>query len=289
MCPESTRAVELQLIGRSAVVTLDNPPVNGLSLAVRSALMQTLQELQDDSRVESIVLRGADRGFSAGGDIHELGTPASSQTPGLSAHVHPAIERSRQPVIAALHGFCIGGALETALACHYRIAHADTRLALPEVQLGILPLSGTQRAPRVLDFKRVVELILEGRPYQAWELSSSALIDRMVGAGADLLQSALDFARDIAGQAPPPLIRSRALVSTPGLQELARTRAAYATAAPAVRLAFEAIAAAYESPDFDSGMARARQLYESLESNPALRVTRDRFLASGGSAREGTP
>ena len=288
MRPESPRAVELQLIGSSAVVTLDNPPVNGLSLAVRSALIQTLQELQHHRRVQCIVLRGADRGFSAGGDIRELGTPASSQTPGLSADVHPAIERSRHPVIAALHGFCIGGALETALACHYRIAHADTRLALPEVQLGILPLSGTQRAPRVLDFKRVVELILEGRRYEAWELSSTALIDRMVTAGTDLLHSALDFARDIAGQAPPPLVRSRALVSAPSPQELARTRATYATAAPAVRLAFEAIAAAYESPDFDSGLARARQLYESLEADPTLRAARDRFLAASGKQRQGT-
>lgn len=287
MRPESTRAVELQLIGSCAVVTLDNPPVNGLSLAARRALTQILQELQHNRHVQCIVLRGADRGFSAGGDIRELGTPASSQTPGLSAHVHPAIERSRQPVIAALHGFCIGGALETALACHYRIAQADTRLALPEVQLGILPLSGTQRIPRVLDFERVIELILEGRPYEAWELSSTALIDRIVADGTDLLQSALDYARDIAGQAPPPLIRTRALVSTPSVQELARKRAAYATAPPAVRLALEAIAAAYESPDFDSGLARARQLYESLEADPTLRATRDRFLASGAKRREG--
>jgi enoyl-CoA hydratase len=133
-----------------SVVTIEHPPVNGLGHSVRHGLKTAFDTARIDGRVGAIVLTGAGRGFSAGGDIREFGTLAATAAPALSLDVHPVIEGSEKPVVAAIHGFAIGGGLETALVCHYRIVAADARIGLPELKLGVIPLSGTQRLPRVL-------------------------------------------------------------------------------------------------------------------------------------------
>jgi enoyl-CoA hydratase len=242
-----------------------NPPVNAFGHALRQALYDRLCALRRTSGLRAIVLVGSGRGFSAGGDTRELGTSASSQAPGLSSHVHAAIEGSDVPVIAAVHGFAIGGGLETALACHYRIAHADARLALPETGLGILPLSGTQRLPRALGFEATLELIVSGRRLHAGALAGGALFDRLLDPGTDVESAAIAFAREIAVRKRHPLIRERPPLEPVTDEQLDAVRAQHAHACAAVRAAVEAIAAAYRSRSFDAGLDRARALYDMLE------------------------
>lgn len=258
-------------MGPVALLALANPPVNGLSLALRRALYEQLPEVAAATGVRAIVLLGIGRGFSAGGDTRELGTPASMAPPGLSSHVQVAIERSTVPVIAALHGFAIGGGLETALACHYRIARADTRIALPEVGLGILPLSGTQRLPRMADLETTIDFIVTGKRLAASAPALRTLFDRIIPPDADLAQAALALAAEVIARPPPSLVRNRPLVSRPTAATLAALRRKHAQDSPAVRAAIESIAAAYECQDFDAGLARARALYDGLERELAAR------------------
>jgi len=261
----------MRIVGGVALLALDNPPVNAFSLALRRALGEQLAEAAAASPVRAIVLLGAGRGFSAGGDTRELGTPASTTAPGLSSHVHAAIEHSPVPVIAALHGFAIGGGLETALACHYRIARADTLIALPEVGLGVLPLSGTQRLPRLLDLETTVDLIVTGKRLTASEPAVRTLFDRIIPPEADLGQAALAFAAEVPAQPRAALVRNRRLVSRPTSTALVALRHRHTQDPLAVRAAVDSIAAAYECQDFYAGLARARTLYDGLERELAAR------------------
>jgi enoyl-CoA hydratase len=165
-------SVRARVDGSVYLITLDNPPVNGLSYAVRVGLCELLESARQSPDIRAVVIHGAGRCFSAGGDIREIGMAVGMVAPGLSSHVHPAIERCGKPVIAALHGLAFGGGLETALACNYRIACADTRIALPEVGLGIIPLSATQRLPRLIGLRGALEMIIGGREQVAADLRS---------------------------------------------------------------------------------------------------------------------
>jgi enoyl-CoA hydratase len=263
--------IEVRIVGPVALCALDNPPVNGLSLALRRALCEKLPEVASMSGVRAIALLGAGRGFSAGGDTRELGTAASSTPPGLSSHVHLAIERSPVPVIAAMHGFAIGGALETALACHYRVARAETLISLPEVGLGLLPLSGTQRLPRMVDLETAVDLILTGKRLTASTPAVRKLFDRIAPPEADLEQAVLTFAAEVLTRPVPALVRHRPLVSRPAPATLAALRLRHAQDTSAARAAVDSIAAAYECEDFDTGLTRARALYDGLERALAAR------------------
>ena len=136
--------------GAVAVIQLDNPPVNGLAYAVRAAILSGLDKANADAEISAVVLAGAGKSFSAGADINELGTPRSLLEPILPTVIRE-IERSEKPVIAAMHGVAMGGGLELALGCHYRVAAAGTQISLPEVKLGLLPgAGGTQRLPRAV-------------------------------------------------------------------------------------------------------------------------------------------
>ena len=263
--------IGVRIVDGVALLALDSPPVNGFSLALRRTLCDKLAEVTAASAVRAIVLLGTGRGFSAGGDTRELGTPAATTPPGLSSHVHAAIERSTVPVIAALHGFAIGGGLETALACHCRIARADTVVALPEVALGILPLSGTQRLPRLADLETTVELVMTGKRLAAREPAVRTLFDRIIPPDADLGAAALAFAAEMLAHPRPALARNRPLVSHPTRMTLVALRHRHAQDPPAARSAIESIAAAYECQDFDAGLARARTLYDGLEREFAAR------------------
>jgi enoyl-CoA hydratase/carnithine racemase len=149
-----------------AVLTIDHPPVNSLSQPMRYALWTALEEADADDGVHSIVLTGAGRGFCAGGDLGELRSPRQQAWPGISNHLLPRIEACAKPVIAALHGFAIGGGLEQALACHHRL-HNAPRIALPEMKHGVVPPSGLQCLPRAAGVDRALALIVpagHGRP-----------------------------------------------------------------------------------------------------------------------------
>ena len=186
-----------------AVISFANPPVNGLSHAVRAGIAAALERAQADPAVRAIVLTGAGGLFSGGADIREFGTPASTAEPTLRQLID-LVETSAKPVVAAIAGTCLGGGLELALAAHYRVASADAKLGLPEVKLGLLPgAGGTQRLPRLVGVERAIDMIVSGEPVPATSLANTALLDHVVD--GDPLAGAVELAAsaDVATRPPP--------------------------------------------------------------------------------------
>ena len=168
--------------GNVAVITLDNPPVNGLGLATRQGITNGLALANSDTTVTSIVITGAGKAFSGGADIKEFGSPKAVQEPNLLS-VILAVENSSKPVIAAMHSVAMGGGLELALGCHYRIAAPGCSIALPEVKLGLIPgAGGTQRLPRVLGVEAALNMIVSGEPVKSEllaQLPGQKLFDKL--------------------------------------------------------------------------------------------------------------
>jgi enoyl-CoA hydratase len=266
-----------------AVLTLQHPPVNAFSLPVRGALLLALERAERDTRTRAIVLKGSGRGFSAGGDIREFGTPAVTATPRLTWDVHPAIEVSKKPIVAALHGFAMGGGLETALACHQRVAAADTIVALPEVTLGVIPLSATQRLPRLLSIERTLEVILTGAKFRADAFVAERLFDQLVPRMGALDDAARSLALRVAASGPPyPLVRNLPVTTAHAHAEQiltdARVRLEREAAPPAHLQAVAAIAEAVGSNDFDVGMRAANAICELLLASDDAKQSARRFL-----------
>jgi 3-hydroxyacyl-CoA dehydrogenase len=183
-------------------------------------------------------------------------------------------------VIAALHGFAIGGGLETALVCHYRVAAADTKIGLPELKLGVIPLSGTQRLPRVLGLQRAVDVILGGEIVLARTLAETQLFDRVIeGDATQILNEALAFARAHFDTRPLPLIRHRPVPDADPQAVLAAARARLTEADAVAREGLAAIAASIEAADFDAGMEAARIIHDRLAGSNTVKEQRDRFFA----------
>ena len=158
-----TDSVAVTRNGPVRVLSIDNPPVNGLGAAVRRALTEELSRALADAEVEAIVIAGKGKMFCAGADIREFGQEAPSDTPELP-DVIDAVEASTKPVVAAIHGVAAGGGLELALGCHARVASPDARVGLPEVTLGIIPgAGGTQRLPRLIGVEAALDLIVSGK------------------------------------------------------------------------------------------------------------------------------
>src|SRR5438105_10342168 len=161
---------------------MNNPPVNGLGHATRVGITQGLDKANADPAVKAIVITGAGKAFSGGADIKEFGTPRAGMEPNLMS-VILAIENSPKPVVAAVHSVVMGGGLELALGCHYRVAAPGTQVALPEVKLGLLPgAGGTQRLPRVLGVETAVNMIVSGEAVPSEmlaQLPGQKLFDKM--------------------------------------------------------------------------------------------------------------
>src|SRR6202051_2052060 len=180
-----------------AVLKLDNPPVNSLGHELREALVAGLERANSDPAIAAIVLIGSGAGFSGGADIREFGTPKAVAYPNLRT-VITEIEGSIKPVIAAIGGGCMGGGLELALACHYRVGAPGARIALPEVKLGLLPgAGGTQRLPRLLGVEPALNMIVSGATVPSEKLRGTPLFDAF---GDDLLGVALTFARRVIAE-----------------------------------------------------------------------------------------
>ncbi len=206
--------VRIEFDGDIAVVTADNPPVNALSHAVRAGLQAAFEEAAA-SGCRAIVLHCAGRTFFAGADISEFGKPPAD--PWLPA-VLGAIESSEVPVIAAIHGTALGGGLETAMACHYRIATADAKLGLPEVLLGLLPgAGGTQWAPRLIGVQAALDLMISGKPIPAGRALEAGLVDRI--ADGDLPDAAKGYARELIEAGAEPRRTSDLTVDTSGITD----------------------------------------------------------------------
>ena len=171
--------VEYTLRDGVAVLAFANPPVNSLSHALRQELVESLDRAVADAAVRAIVLIGSNGTFSGGADIKEFGTPAMLKAPSL-LHVIAAFEDSTKPVVAAIAGLALGGGLELALGCHYRVVHKDAKLGLPEVKLGLLPgAGGTQRLPRLVGMEAALNMIVGGEPIPAQMFAKTPLVDRL--------------------------------------------------------------------------------------------------------------
>jgi enoyl-CoA hydratase/carnithine racemase len=199
--------IEVEQDAYVAVTTIDNPPVNALSAALLDELSGELARLDGDASVRTIVLRGAgERAFVAGADIKEF--PSLRETPreGGSARgiqkVAAEVERLRTPVIAALHGFCLGGGLELAMACDVRVAAEDAQIGQPEIKLGLLPGGGgTQRLPRLVGHGRALLMNMTGDPISGAQAYDWGLVERAVPR-EQLLDAALELARTLAERSP---------------------------------------------------------------------------------------
>lgn len=273
--------------GAVAVLSLDGPPVNAINLSMRRELYEALQWAKADVEVAAVVLVGSGRGFSAGGDIREFGTDSAAAPPGLSSHVHAAIEHMAKPVIAVVHGFALGGGLETVLACHYRIAEEDAALALPEVNLGTLPLSATQRLPRLLGVLPALQFMVEGRRQPAAAFRATTLFDQVVEPGRGLA-TACTLAADLAAVPLAPkelelrLVRNHPVPGVDLERELLDASLWLLLRHPGVvaQALLKALEAAVRSEHFDAGLDCARQLFDQLMASEDIRRARDRFLSA---------
>ena len=193
--------------GDVAVITLDNPPVNGLGHETRLGIVAGLDRALADATVKAIVVTGAGKAFSGGADIKEFGSPKSLAEPNLLS-VIAAIEASPKPTVAAVHSVAMGGGLELALGCNYRIASAGAQIALPEVKIGLIPgAGGTQRLPRVLGVETALNMIVSGEPVKSEvlaKLPGQKLFDKIVE--GDVVEAAVAFAREKADVRPLPIV-----------------------------------------------------------------------------------
>ncbi len=196
-----TDVVNLDKEGEIAVLSINNPPVNALGIAVRQGIADGVTAACKDEGVTAIVIICQGRTFMAGADITKFGKPP--REPGLG-RVLEIIESSRKPIIAAIHGTAFGGGLETALTCHFRVAVDSARLGLPEVKLGLLPgAGGTQRLPRVVGVEKALKMITSGNPIGAKEALEDGLLDEIIK--GDLLSGAVAFAETILSEKRPML------------------------------------------------------------------------------------
>ena len=257
-----------------AVVTIDNPPVNALSHAVRSGVSDAIQELCKDTSVKAIILICVGRTFCAGADISEFGKPPLS--PSLS-NLMAKMDQINKPLIAAIHGTALGGGFELALCCHYRIMIEGAKVGLPEVNLGLIPgAGGTQRLPRLIGVAAALEMITSGKPISARKAFEVGVVDRICD--NNLLVSATKFAKDIIGK---PFIKTSELelLASPEIFEefskkiLKRTRGFLAP-----NIAISAVRAATEK-SFVEGVKFEQECFEKLVKSSESLAQRHLFFA----------
>ncbi|MBO6783376.1 MAG: enoyl-CoA hydratase/isomerase family protein [Alphaproteobacteria bacterium] len=192
-------AVVYRQSGGVGVIVINNPPVNALAKQVRLAIADLLAHAGKDSTVRALVLCGSGRNFCGGADIREFNTPDRQVRP-MTRHLMNLVESCSKPVVAAIHGPTLGGGLELALGCHYRITHPDATLGLPEVLRGVIPgAGGTQRLPRLVGFRTAAEMITLGTSVDAATALEIGLVDRIAGEG-DICEAAVSYAAKLVEQ-----------------------------------------------------------------------------------------
>jgi 3-hydroxyacyl-CoA dehydrogenase len=272
--------------GDLAVVTIDNPPVNTLSHATRQRIAGGIAAALGDPAVKAIVLIGAGNTFCGGAEIREFNTPAAFATPNLR-DVIAQIEAAPKPVVAAIGKVAMGGGLELALACHYRVAAPGAQLALPEVKLGILAgAGGTQRLPRAIDARAALDLMISGNPV-ASEKAPAGLVDEIVQ--GDLLEGALAFARGVVAE-KRPLRRLRdekvRLEGDPAafFAEAKKKVAKESRGFPAPPKIVECVEAAVKMP-LEEGQKFERAAFEALVATPESKAMRHAFFAERAASK----
>jgi 3-hydroxyacyl-CoA dehydrogenase len=291
-------AAKYEAHGSVAVITMQNPPVNGLGFATRCGIADGLERAQADETILAIVITGAGKAFSGGADIKEFGSPRASAEPNLGT-VIALCEQSTKPIVAAIHSVCMGGGLELALGCHYRVTAPGASIALPEVKLGIIPgAGGTQRLPRVLGVETALNMIVSGEPVKSELLANlpgQKLIDRVIT--GELLDGAIAFAQEIVAVRPLPLVRNLKCVhpNPDGYFQFTRnTVRAMSKNFPAPLGCIDAVEASVKERDFDAGIATERRLFAELMQTPESKALRHAFFAQRAASKipdipEGTP
>ena len=278
-----------QVRGSVAVITLDNPPVNGLSFATRHAAVAGLEKAQADAAVKAIVLTGAGKAFSGGADIKEFGSPKAIAQPHLGTLIQ-LVEDCSKPVVAAIHSVAMGGGLELALGCHYRVAAPGAAIALPEVKLGLTPgAGGTQRLPRVLGVETALNMIVSGEPVKSEVLAAlpgQKLFDKMIE--ADLLEGAIAFAMEKADVRPLPLVRHLKAThpNADAYFQFARnTVKAMAKNFPAPARCVDCVEQAVKAARIDDGIAYERNVFMILMGTPESKALRHAFLGERAASK----
>lgn len=275
--PAEKPVVIFSVEDRIGIITIDNPPVNALGPGVTDGIIEGVEKFAADHGVDAIVLIGAGRSFIAGADIRLFGKPRA--TPRRKSY--DVMDGSAKPIVAAIHGFALGGGLEHALGCHYRVAVPSAKVGLPEVLIGIIPGGGgTQRLPRLIGPKAAMEMIVSGRHVPAAEAKTLGIVDAIVAEG-DLRGEAIRFARGVAAKKPLPRVRDRSADASgdPGMFEAMRK--SIAKKARNQKAPYHAIAAveAATKLDFEAGLEEERRLFSELENSDEARALRYAFFA----------
>ena len=277
---ERTRVVRVERRGDVAVITIDNPPVNATSHAVRSGLLDAIRDIGSDERIAAAVITGAGSTFVAGADLREFGRPIAE--PSVPAIVG-AIQDSPKPFVAAIHGAALGGGFELALACDARVATRDAAVGLPEVTLGIIPgAGGTQHLPRIVGTSKAIELICTGRRIRAEEALALELIDRL--ADADVVTEAVRLAQSIRGR--KHRVRDRDVAPEDAAQVDAAAQAALKAGRkrPQVVEAIAAVRRAISMP-YAEAMQAERAAFNALRESPEAAALRYLFFAERESTK----
>ncbi len=281
---------EYKVHGSVAVITMANPPVNGLGLATRQGIVDGLARANADAAVKSFVITGAGAAFSGGADIKEFGTDKSLQEPNLLSVIQ-AVENSAKPVVAAMHSVAMGGGLELALGCHYRIAAPGCSIALPEVKLGLIPgAGGTQRLPRVIGVEAALNLIVSGEPVKSELIAGvpgQKLFDKLAASPESLAEEALAFAQSVADARPLPLVRNFPCKHPEGdaYFQFARNMVkGMAKNFPAPAKCVDAVEAATKKK-FADGMLVEREIFINLMWTPESRALRHLFMAERAASK----
>jgi 3-hydroxyacyl-CoA dehydrogenase len=273
-----------------AVITLNNPPVNGLGLATRLAFIDGLQRALAEPQVKAVVVTGAGKAFSGGADIKEFGSPKATQEPNLLSLI-AALENATKPVVAAVHSVAMGGGLELALGCHYRIVAPGCSVALPEVKIGLIPgAGGTQRLPRVLGVEPALNMIVSGEPIKSEMLAAlpgQKLFDQLATSAETLMIEALALARKVADQRPLPRVRDLPCKHPLGdaYFQFARNMVkGMSKNFPAPLKCVDAVESATRRK-FDEGMVHERELFLNLMLTPECRALRHLFVAQRAASK----
>jgi 3-hydroxyacyl-CoA dehydrogenase len=275
--------------GSVAVITLNNPPVNGLGYATRVGIADGLDRAAADPAVKAVVLTGGGRAFSGGADIKEFGSPKAGAEPNLLSLIKQ-MEGMNKPVVAAMHSVVMGGGLEIALGCHYRVAAPGTDIALPEVKIGLVPgAGGTQRLPRVLGLETALNMIVKGDPVKSELLASlpgQKLIDQMID--GDLLTGALAFADKVADVRPLPLVRNLKVKhpNVDGYIQFARnTVGAMSRNFPAPLKCVDCVEQSVKAKTIEEGLAFELATFWGLMVTPESKALRHAFFGERAASK----
>ncbi|WP_374594774.1 3-hydroxyacyl-CoA dehydrogenase NAD-binding domain-containing protein [Aquabacterium sp.] len=277
-----------QVQGDVAVISLSNPPVNGLGHATRAGVVDGIRQAQADGAVRAIVIAGSGKVFSGGADIREFNTPKATASPTLH-EVIAALEACTKPVVAAVHGVAMGGGLELALGAHYRVVAPGAQIALPEVKLGIVPgAGGTQRLPRVLGVETALRMITTGEPVKSEVLAQAPgqqLFSRVIE--GDLLAGALAFAREVADARPLPSVRQLSAAAPADAAFFAQAKAQLAKTArglTAPQRCVDCVEAATRL-SLDDGLAYEREAFTQLVAGVESKALRHAFFGERAAAK----